>query len=370
MRYFRNLKIFLLSLSFILSFTLPTGNIFAKSPNLFFSTPPKQIAEGERVSLEVRVQSSDQAINAISGSISFPEALVKAVSVSKENSIINLWTVEPKVQRNKVVFEGIVLNPGFQGSSGSVFKVTFEARKTGTVLVNMSEGAVLANDGLGTNILTVLGSAGFNIVPGKVFASGDSVIANGRLAALPVITEYSAQIESKNELYVKGKGEPQALTKIVFKDVSIKSLGEKLIAMLQTKKKKLDEVLVKNDSSGLFEYISPKNLVAGVYNATPFLVDNNTNTEKPGFGAQLLVNDSKIVKNLVILLNVLGLLIPIVGLCVIIYFIPWYSWRKMRVLKKKLGLEEEKIDISGHQLERQDKILDKSVNDIVNSEKP
>ena len=104
--------------------------------------------------------------------------------------------------------------------------------------------------------------------------------------------------------------------------------------------------------------------MAGVYNTTPFLVDINTNTEKPGLGAQLLVSDSKIVKMLVVLINVLGLLIPVVGLIVIIYFIPWYSFKRMRVLKKKLGLEEEKIELSGHQLERQDKMLDQNIDKI------
>jgi hypothetical protein len=67
----------------------------------------------------------------------------------------------------------------------------------------------------------------------------------------------------------------------------------------------------------------------------------------PWFGVQLFVKDSKIVNYLIVAINVLGLLIPIVTLCVIVYFIPWYSWRKMRVLKRKLGLEEEKIELIG-----------------------
>jgi hypothetical protein len=164
---------------------------------------------------------------------------------------------------------------------------------------------------------------------------------------------------------LKGKGEPNALTKIVFKDVSFRSVGERFIGFLLTKKKTLSEVLVKNDAAGAFEYVSATNLVAGVYNATPFLVDESTNTEKPGLGVQLLVSDSKLVKMLVVAINVLGLLIPIVGLGVIIYFIPWYSWKRMRVLKKKLGLEEEKLELSGHALERQEKIQDKNAEQLV-----
>jgi hypothetical protein len=156
---------------------------------------------------------------------------------------------------------------------------------------------------------------------------------------------------------LKGKGEPNALTKISFEEVSKKSFGEQFMDFIQSKKKRLTDVLVKNNNQGLFEYITPNNLIAGVYNATPFLVDDNTNTSKPGLGVRLLVNDSKIIKALIIFINILILLIPIVGLIMIVYFIPWYSSKRMRILKRKMGLEEEKIELTAHELMRRDKLL-------------
>src|SRR3989344_2824123 len=358
----------------ILLFSLLGVNIsFAQlRPNLFLSAPPKQIEVGELVSIDIKVQSTQQSINAISGVLIFPENLVRVASLSKDKSIINIWTVEPKIERNKISFEGIIFNPGFQGDGGTVFRVTFEAKTTGTVNLNLNEGAILANDGRGTNILATLGSTNFKIIEGQTFSQYQTIALkpDSRLAILPIITEYSPTVDPTSTAYLKGRGEPNALTKIVFKDISLKSVGERFIALLQTKKKKLDEVLVKNDEAGAFQYVSGINLTAGVYNATPFLVDTDSNTEKPGLGVQLLVSDSKLVKILVVAINVLGLLIPIVGLGVIIYFIPWYSWKRMRVIKKKLGLEEEKIELSGHQLERQDKIMDKTVDKLITPDKP
>lgn len=359
MRAILNLKVFS-----ILMFGFLIANVaYAQTPSVFFSTPPKQIHEGERLTVDVKIQSPGKSINAISGIVSYPENLVEVASISKDKSIINIWTREPKASKGKIVFEGVALNPGFEGYNGLVFRVTFEAKRTGTVLLKLTEGAVLANDGRGTNVLASLGSTNFSIVPGLTPAPTVAEVINSeggtKLTALPVIVEYSPLVSTKEGLFVKGKGEPNALTKIVFKDVSVKSIGEQLIAILQTKKKKLNEVLVQNDETGGFNYVSPKNLVAGVYNATPFLVEESTNTEKPGFGVQLLVDDSKIVKWLVVLINVLGLLIPVVALIVVIYFIPWYSFRRMRVIKKKLGLEEEQIDLTEHQLERQDKSQDR-----------
>nr|MBP9803055.1 hypothetical protein [Candidatus Paceibacterota bacterium] len=86
--------------------------------------------------------------------------------------------------------------------------------------------------------------------------------------------------------------------------------------------------------------------------------------EKPGLGIQLFVNDSKIVKNLIVFINVLGLFIPIVVLCVIIYFIPWYSWLRMKILKKKMNLEEEKIELSGIHLAKEENLFNKEKNDV------
>lgn len=342
---------------------------FSASPSLFFSSPPRQVEVGDRLTLDLKVRASDEPINAITGSISFPAELLNVANISKSKSIMNFWTQDPKVVKNRILFEGIILNPGFIGENGVLFSVTFEAKKAGTADLRYIEGAVLANDGYGTNLLTTLSNTSFRIVPAILHdvEPGETIVvetSNRKIVALPVIVEYSESVSAEARLFLKGKGEPNSLTKIVFKDVSIKSLGEQLISMLQSKKNKLDEVLVKNKSDGTFEFTSNQNLLAGVYNATPFLVDSDNNTEKPGFGVQLLVSDSKIVKALVVVINVLGLFIPIVALCVIIYFIPWYSWKRMRVLRKRLGLEEERLEVSAHQLERQEKVIDSTLNKI------
>jgi len=363
MRHFFNI------LGLLICFTFGVNVAFAQNSDLFFNIPPKQIGVGERVTIDVKVRSNLQAINAISGVLSFPESLLRIVSISKDKTIVNFWTGEPRAERNSVFFEGVILNPGFEGSDGLIFRVTFEAKKSGKAVLDFRQGSILANDGRGTNILGKLFATNFEIVPGAIFFPSIALdsplqVQENKFVILPVITEYTPDVLTKNSTFLKGKGEPNAITKIVFKDVSSKSVGEKFIDFLQTKKKKLDEVLVKNDSEGAFQYTSGNGLVAGVYNATPFLVDADNNTEKPGLGVQFLVTDSKIVKMLVVAINVLGLLIPIVGLGVIIYFIPWYSFKRMRVLKKKLGLEEEKIELSGHQLERQDKLMDRSVDKL------
>lgn len=366
-----SIKAILYSVVIIVSLYATTTSAVGTA-SLFITKPSPNVSEGSNVTLDIKVRSSDQAINAVSGTVNFPSDMLRIVSISRDNSILNIWTHDPNIQRNKISFEGVILNPGYQGSNGSIFHITFEAQKRGVATVSFSDGAVLANDGLGTNVLGALNGTSLNIIGAGALDLVNVPIARAdpsKLLALPVITEYSESILSKDSLYLKGKGEPNALTKLSFEDVSHKSFGEQFMDFIQSKKKRLSDVLVKNNDKGLFEYVTPNNLVAGVYNATPFLVDDNTNIEKPGLGVQLFVTDSKIIKWLIIFINVLILLIPIVGLIMLVYFIPWYSHKRMRIMKRKMGLEEEKIEITAHELERQDKLLSNEVLPHIDTEK-
>ncbi len=336
----------------------------------FLITGPKQVNAGDPITVSVYASSPDQAMNAVSGEIVLSGG-GQVSGVSRDGSIINFWTVEPKGNTTRVRFEGVVLNPGFQGTRGKLFSFSLIGKRAGTIVASFSDGAILANDGQGTNILQSLGVYKVEVieVPGAPVEEQKPTTTNAIVTAiksriLPVITEYSPSIESTTDGYLRGRGEPGALTKIIFKDTTLKSIGEEFMDLIQVKKKKLDEVLIRNDETGAFEYTTPRNIVAGVYNATPFLVDNDTQSERPGFGVQIFVRDSKLVHVLIIAINVLGLLIPIVGLIVIIYFIPWYSFRKMRIMRRRMGLEEEKLELTEHQLMREDKILDKGLENI------
>lgn len=320
-------------------------------------------AVGEEVTVTVAVSSTAEAMNAVSGSILFPPG-ISIGTISTQGSIINFWTEAPHVFGNKISFEGIALNPGYQGSKGKLFSVTAVSKKSGNTLIAFSDGAVLANDGKGTNIVGTLGTSTLSFKNWETapLAQVSEPEVRGpqqstKVALLPVITSYSSSIDTVDSVHIIGTGAPGALTKIVFKDASFRSLGERFMALVQAKKQQLAAAVVQNDSStGIFQYRSPANLVAGAYNATPYLVDDNT--EKEGTSVQVFVHDSKIVRALVVLVNVLALLVPIVGLIVLIYFIPWYSRRRMHLLKEQLALEEEKLKLSEHELVHKEKVID------------
>ena len=122
-------------------------------------------AVGARITVSVLVTSVEQAANAVSAAISFPKDKLEMVSVSKANSVVNLWVQEPSFsnEAGTVSFEGIVLNPGFRGTSGRVVDITLRVKAAGPATLSFASASVLANDGKGTNILSGLGSASFSL---------------------------------------------------------------------------------------------------------------------------------------------------------------------------------------------------------------
>lgn len=142
---------------------------YATGASLYFSPSSKTYKVGSNFTVSVFVSSKDQAMNAAQGKISFPTDKLKVVSVSKGGTIIDLWTQEPSFSNSAgtVNFEGIVLNPGFKGSSGKMISITFNAKAVGDAVVSFASGSILANDGQGTGILTNFSNGRFNIESSK-----------------------------------------------------------------------------------------------------------------------------------------------------------------------------------------------------------
>ena len=122
-------------------------------------------APDSQFTADVRVTSSDQPINAVSGTVSFPSDKLQVVSVSKTGSIISLWVQDPSFSNSDgtITFEGAILNPGFQGTNGEVVRITFRTLTPGTAPLGFPVASVLANDGQGTNVLQKTGTASFSI---------------------------------------------------------------------------------------------------------------------------------------------------------------------------------------------------------------
>lgn len=137
---------------FVLLFFIP---FFSHAATLHFSPTKVSLDVGESKTISVFVE-SDIVANAVSGIVNFPPDDVSVTSITKANSVVSMWVKEPQPdnETGMIPFEGVILNPGFSGSQGTLFQVTLKAKKTGNFNISFLSGSVLANDGKATNILS------------------------------------------------------------------------------------------------------------------------------------------------------------------------------------------------------------------------
>ena len=107
-------------------------------------------------------------------------AELSVVSVSK-GSIFNLWTSEPSFSNSAgTVSFGGGSPAGYTGSAGTVMTIRFKALSAGKTNVRFKSGSVLAADGLGTNVLSSMGSAAFTIAANDVPAIPEETTVAGK----------------------------------------------------------------------------------------------------------------------------------------------------------------------------------------------
>lgn len=155
---------FLKTIIVIIVFLVAPG--ITNAATLSISPASGSYSVGQTFPVSFYTASSNQSLNAVSGTFNYSSSNLEIVSVSKNGSIFSLWVQEPSYSNATGVgsFEGIVLNPGFIGNSGKLVTYTFRVKAAGTGTIRMGSSSILANDGNGTNIFSGSSPASFNLI--------------------------------------------------------------------------------------------------------------------------------------------------------------------------------------------------------------
>ncbi|PIR07393.1 hypothetical protein COV54_01295 [Candidatus Jorgensenbacteria bacterium CG11_big_fil_rev_8_21_14_0_20_38_23] len=188
-------KIYKIAIVFIFLGMLP---LVAEAATLYFSPSSGAYTVGGTLSVNVYVSSADQAMNAASGVISFPQDKLEVTSLSKTGSIFILWVQEPSFLNSvgTINFEGIVLNPGFTGAAGKIITTNFKVKAAGVATLNFSSGSVLANDGKGTNILANMNSGTYTLKPVTITPPAEEILPEEEYVAPPTVGVPAAPVVS------------------------------------------------------------------------------------------------------------------------------------------------------------------------------
>jgi len=134
-----------------------------------FLTPSVGLYQiGQTFDVEMRIDSLGQTFNAAQATIQFPPGVlrVKSLDFSSPASVFNFWLVQPSFSNTdgQITFIGGSTS-GLSGSAVGVLKVTFTATAAGDAPLSVSDAAITASDGSGSNILSSIVSAQFSVVP-------------------------------------------------------------------------------------------------------------------------------------------------------------------------------------------------------------
>jgi hypothetical protein len=117
---------------------------------IYFKTDSTTIRPGDLLEVLVLLNTEKENINAVEGTVLFPDDILKLENINEANSILTFWSEKPKIyDGNKIKFAGITPG-GYQEEKGLLFSITFQAKKEGAGLIEIKDSRVLLNDGQGT----------------------------------------------------------------------------------------------------------------------------------------------------------------------------------------------------------------------------
>ena len=159
-------KVFSILIILIFFFTF-TSSVKGANGSLYLSPSSGVYEVGNTFSITITMNTGGTAVNAAQGFLSFPLDKLSVTGISKTGSIFSLWTDEPAYSNSSgtIVFGGGIPSPGYANSAGKIITITFKVKASGVASVNWKSGAILANDGEGTNILADMNGGSYTLKP-------------------------------------------------------------------------------------------------------------------------------------------------------------------------------------------------------------
>lgn len=108
------------------------------------------IKAGESFKIEIYV-SAHVPVNAVDITLEFPKNQISVVSIDKGESVLTLWTQEPRVENNKVYLTGGTFRRGFIGDH-LIATINARATQSGLAKFSVDTVSLLAGDGSGSKV--------------------------------------------------------------------------------------------------------------------------------------------------------------------------------------------------------------------------
>lgn len=129
----------------------------AQAATLNLVTSQNAVKIGDTVSVDVKLDSPDVAVNAAQATIQFPKDILSVTSLDYSGSVFSFWLQKPAFsnENGEVSFIGGSTD-GFIGQSLEIMQINFKVIGTGPAQINFTDAAVTASNGSGSNILSAM----------------------------------------------------------------------------------------------------------------------------------------------------------------------------------------------------------------------
>jgi len=141
----------------------------AHAATLSLTPVSSEIGVGEKMTIELRIDSEGVSFNAAQATIRFPKDTLEVIALDKTSSAFSFWLEEPQFSNAEGVISFTGGTPyGVAGGAVEVLKIEFQAKGTGSGTLSLTEAAVTAADGSGTNILSKMNDAVIAVVAQRI----------------------------------------------------------------------------------------------------------------------------------------------------------------------------------------------------------
>jgi hypothetical protein len=139
----------LLSIALLLGATAISGT---NASYIRLQSDKTTVKVGDHFTLDVYANAA-VPVNAVDVTVRFKEGSVQVIGVDKGQSVLTIWTQEPKVESDRVVISGGTFRKGFVGEH-KIATLDLVAKQVGESGFSLEDVQLLAGDGKGTPIKT------------------------------------------------------------------------------------------------------------------------------------------------------------------------------------------------------------------------
>jgi hypothetical protein len=154
-------KLYIIVFVAVLLFSLPALTYAA---TLELALEKNIVSPKDDVVVLVTINSEGQDVNTAQATISFPANLLEVTNIDRTDSVFTFWLKEPVYDNTKgsISFVGGSTS-GFTGANLKLMHISFKVKGSGGGKLGVTDGAITASDGTGSNVYTTAKGLDINI---------------------------------------------------------------------------------------------------------------------------------------------------------------------------------------------------------------